>query len=116
MPPHLRSTYAAQFDHEFPEDDLKVSNQFSNNLTKLSNISTIQHHHHHHHHHHANTSTTGTHLPHELVAATITAATAPATPLLATKTKKQNITTHATTPMKKKINPNLARILNNFNK
>ncbi|KAM7347652.1 mushroom body defect isoform 2-T2 [Cochliomyia hominivorax] len=23
LPPHLRSTYAAQFDHEFPEDELK---------------------------------------------------------------------------------------------
>lgn len=112
MPPHLRSTYAAQFDHEFPEDDLKVSNHISNNLTKFSNISTIQHHHHHHHHHHA--TPTASHIPNELIAASITAATAPATPLLATKTRTtQNITA---TPMKKKINPNFARILNNFNK
>lgn len=133
LPPHLRSTYAAQYDSEITEDELKVSPDLISNLSNVShnNFSTpsppfsslpcellnddsggksCKHHHHHHHHHHhlVQHSNSSKHILHTSQLSNISSIES------SSSTPKTIKTLHSTPLLKKKMHPNISRIINHL--
>lgn len=115
LPPHLRSTYAAQYDNEMAEDELKVSNlshsDLINNLSSIHNntpptpppIINHENNHCNNKHHNHNNSKNILHTSQLNNISSIDPSTTP----------KTNKTMHST-PLIRKMHPNITRIIKNL--